>query len=163
MRFHQVLLDGASRRPERTALHWIDRDRRMSYADAAAGMERVAAALASLGVKKGDRVGIFAHNGLDYVLAMFGAWRLGAISAHINVQYADTLDYYLADCTPSVLIYTGDHLPAIQRHRAGAKSVNHYIYFDGAQEGALSWSELMKENFRLPPDEVRDADGAHLS
>jgi acyl-CoA synthetase (AMP-forming)/AMP-acid ligase II len=72
-------------------------------------MERVAGALAALGVKKGDRVGIFAHNGNDYVLAMFGAWRLGAISAHVNVQYADTLDYYLADCTPSVLIYTGDH------------------------------------------------------
>ena len=73
----------------------MDRDRRLTYAEAAAGMERVAGALAALGVKKGDRVGIFAHNGIDYVLAMFGAWRLGAISAHVNVQYADTLDYYL--------------------------------------------------------------------
>lgn len=27
------------------------------------------------------------------------------------MQYADTLDYYLDDCTPSVLIHTGDHLP----------------------------------------------------
>ena len=57
-------------------------------------MDRVAGALAELGVRKGDRVGIFAHNGLDYLYAMFGAWRLGAISTHVSVQYADELDYY---------------------------------------------------------------------
>ncbi len=163
MRLHQLLLDGAARRPARTALHWIDRDRRLTYAEAAAGMERVAGALAALGVKKGDRVGIFAHNGNDYVLAMFGAWRLGAISAHINVQYADTLDYYLADCTPSVLIYTGDHLPTIQRHRAAARSVQHYICMDGPQEGALSWPELLASSKNANPPNVSDSDGAHLS
>ncbi|MGH8741336.1 MAG: class I adenylate-forming enzyme family protein [Burkholderiales bacterium] len=163
MKFHQLLLDGAGRRPEKTALHWLDRDRRLTYAEAAAGMERVAAGLAALGVKKGDRVGIFAHNGLDYVLAMFGAWRLGAISAHINVQYADTLDYYLADCTPSVLIYTGDHLPTIQRHRAGAKSVKHYICMDGPQDGALAWNEVFASKGSPPAISVADTDGAHLS
>ncbi|HUF81389.1 MAG TPA: class I adenylate-forming enzyme family protein [Burkholderiales bacterium] len=163
MKFHQLLVDGASRRPDQTALHWVDRDRRLTYAEAAAGMERVAGALATLGVKKGDRVGIFAHNGNDYVLAMFGAWRLGAISAHINVQYADTLDYYLGDCTPSVLIYTGDHLPTIQRHRAAAKSVKHYICMDGPQEGALAWNDLLKSAPAAPPASLQDADGAHLS
>lgn len=163
MRFQQLLLDGAGRRPDQTALHWVDRDRRLTYAEAAAGMERVAGALAALGVRKGDRVGIFAHNGLDYVLAMFGAWRLGAISAHINVQYADTLDYYLADCTPSVLVYTGDHLATIQRHRSAAKSVKHYLCMDGPQEGALAWSELLASSREIPPASVSDADGAHLS
>jgi long-chain acyl-CoA synthetase len=163
LKFPQLLIDGANRRPNQTALHWIDRDRRLTYAEAAAGMERVAGAFSELGVKKGDRVGIFAHNGNDYVLAMFGAWRIGAISAHINVQYADTLDYYLADCTPSVLIYTGDHLPTIQRHRAGAKSVKHYICMDGPQEGALAWNELIKSAPQAPPVSVQDGDGAHLS
>jgi len=163
LRFHQLLLDGAHRRPERTALHWIDRDRRLTWAQAAAGMERVAGALASLGVGKGDRVAIFAHNGNDYALAMFGAWRLGAISAHVNVQYADTLDYYLNDCTPGVLLYTGDHLPTIQRHRAAAKSVKHYVCFDGPQEGALSWPDLISSSRDIPSVQVSDSDGAHLS
>ena len=31
-------------------------------------MDRVAGALAALGVGRGDRVGIFAHNGLDYLI-----------------------------------------------------------------------------------------------
>ncbi len=163
MKLQQLLRDGANRRPDATALHWVDRDRRLTWAAAAEAMERVAGALASLGVKKGDRVAIFAHNGIDYVLAMFGAWRLGAISAHVNVQYADTLDYYLNDCTPSVLIYTGDHLETIQRHRAAATSVRHYVCFDGPQEGALAWSELLSGAATPPPEDVQDHDGAHLS
>jgi long-chain acyl-CoA synthetase len=163
LKFHQLLVDGANRRPDKTALHWVDRDRRLTYAEAAAGMERVAGALAALGLKRGDRVGIFAHNGNDYVLVMFGAWRLGAISAHVNVQYADTLDYYLTDCTPSVLIYTGDHHATIQRHRAAAKSVKHYICLDGPQEGALAWSEVLAAAKEPPAVTVNDSDGAHLS
>ena len=163
MLFQQLLRDGANRTPDKIALRWVERDRALTYAEAVAQMDRMAGALGSLGVGKGDRVGIFAHNGNDYVLAMFGAWRLGAISAHINVQYADTLDYYLADCTPSVLIYTGDHLPTIQRHRAAAKSVKHYICMDGPQEGALAWSELLASANEIPSANVSDADGAHLS
>ena len=61
----------------------------LSYADALVTAERVAGGLAALGVGRGDRVGIFAHNGLDYLAAMFGAWRLGAICALVNLQYAD--------------------------------------------------------------------------
>jgi long-chain acyl-CoA synthetase len=163
LKLHQLLLDGAARRPSATALHWIDRDRRLTWAEAAASMERVAGALASLGVKKGDRVAIFAHNGIDYVLAMFGAWRLGAISAHVNVQYADTLEYYVNDCTPRVLIYTGDHLHTIERHRAAARSVKHFICFDGPQENALSWNELLQSASNAPDVSVQDSDGAHLS
>ena len=54
-------------------------------------MDRMAGALHALGVRKGDRVGVFAHNGLDYLLALFGAWRLGAIAALVNVKFADEL------------------------------------------------------------------------
>ncbi|MCB9108333.1 MAG: AMP-binding protein [Anaerolineales bacterium] len=65
------------RHPDAVALHWIDRDRKLTYRQAVAEMERVAGALAALGVGHGDRVGILAHNGMDYPHIMFGAWRLG--------------------------------------------------------------------------------------
>jgi len=67
-----------------------------------------------------------------------------------------TLDYYLADCTPSVLIYNRDHLPTIQRHRAAARSVQHYICMDGPQEGALSWPELLASSKNAEPPDVSD-------
>src|SRR5260370_654217 len=108
MLMHQLLIDGADRTPDRLALHWVDRDVALTYEQAVVAMESMAGALASLGVGKGDRVAVFAHNGMDYLVAMFGTWRLGAISALVNVQFADELDYYYADHTPSVVVYTDD-------------------------------------------------------
>ncbi|HSB85579.1 MAG TPA: class I adenylate-forming enzyme family protein [Ilumatobacteraceae bacterium] len=163
MLFQQLLRDGANRTPDKIALRWVERDRALTYAEAVEQMDRMAGALGSLGVGKGDRVGIFAHNGIDYLAAMFGAWRLGAISALVNLQYADTLDYYVNDCQPKVLIYTGDHLATIDRHRANLPSVEHYVCMDGPQPGAFGLAELVASASSAPPDITAESDVAHLS
>jgi long-chain acyl-CoA synthetase len=163
MLLQQLLVDGADRTPEKTAFHWVERGRTLSYADAVAGMERVAGALASLGVERGDRVGVFAHNGMDYLLAMFGTWRLGAVCALVNVQYADRLDYYVNDAEPKVLIYTGDHHPTIERHRPNLPSVRHYVCLDGPREGSVAWGDLLESAAPPPPDRTAEDDVAHLS
>jgi hypothetical protein len=46
---HRLLLDGAERTPDKLALHWVDRDVALTYAQAAIAMEHMAGALASLG------------------------------------------------------------------------------------------------------------------
>jgi long-chain acyl-CoA synthetase len=163
MLLQQLLLDGANRTPEKTAFHWVERGRSLSYADAVGQMERVAGALSGLGVGRGDRVGVFAHNGMDYLLSMFGAWRLGAICALVNVQYADRLGYYVNDAEPRVLIYTGDHHETIERHRAALRSVEHFVCLDGAREGSLSWPELVDSANAPPGDRSEETDVAHLS
>src|SRR6202162_4825005 len=143
MLMHQLLIDGAERTPDRLALHWVDRDIALPYEKAVLAMEGMAGALASLGVGKGDRVAVFAHNGMDYLIAIFGTWRIGAISALVNVQFADELDYYYADHTPSVVIYTHDMAEAVRRAAHSAGSGGHLICMDGPQDGALSLPELM--------------------
>ncbi len=159
----QLLIDGANRAPERKAFVWVDRERSLTYAQAAEEMERVAGGLASLGVGHGDRVAVFAHNGLDYLLAMFGAWRLGAIAALVNVAYAEQLEYYLNDCDPKVLLYTGDAFEAVERSRRQVRSIEHYVCFDGPQPGATSWPELLAAAPPPPADPARESDIAHLS
>ncbi len=163
MLFQQLLRDGADRTPDKAALHWVERGRTLSYAEAVAAMDQVAGALAGLGVGRGDRVGIFAHNGMDYLTAMFGTWRLGAISALVNLQYADTLDYYVNDAQPRVLIYTHDYHDAIEANRARLGSVEHYVCMDGPQAGALSWPELLANAPAAPRDVPQERDVAHLS
>ncbi len=81
-------------------------------------MERYAGALHHLGVRKGDRVTIFAHNGMDYLLGLFACWRIGAIAALVNVRFADELEYYFADHEPDVVIYTHDMLDPVAPRRA---------------------------------------------
>lgn len=163
MLLQQLLVDGASRTPEKTAFHWVERGRSLSYASAVAAMEEAAGALAGLGVEQGDRVGVFAHNGMDYLLAMFGTWRLGAICALVNLQYADRLDYFINDSEPKVLIYTGDHHETIERHRPSLRSVRHYVCLEGPREGSLGWNGLLDGASSPPPDPTEEDDVAHLS
>ena len=160
---HQVLIEGAQRTPEKLALHWVDRDVALTYEQAVGGMERMAGALASLAISKGDRVTIFAHNGMDYLLAMFGAWRIGAVAAVVNVQFAKELDYYLADHTPSAVIYTHDMAEFVRRAAKSVRTVRHLICMDGPQEGAMSLPELMDARLTAPADPGDENAIAHLA
>jgi long-chain acyl-CoA synthetase len=163
MLMHQVLVDGAQRTPEKLALHWVDRNVALTYAQAVVRMDDMAGALASLGVGRGDRVTIFAHNGMDYLLAMFGAWRIGAIAAVVNVQFAAELDYYLADHTPTIVIYTHDMVEPVRRAAQSVGTVRHLICMDGPQQGALSLPELMSAKLPAPVDPADETAIAHLA
>jgi long-chain acyl-CoA synthetase len=160
---HQLLRDGAERSPDKIAFKWVDRDRALTFAAAVAEMERFAGALHHLGVCEGDRVTVFAHNGLDYLMAMFACWRIGAIAALVNVRFADELDYYLNDHQPSVLIYTHDQYTAVARAARGVAALRHLVCMDGPQAGAESLPDLLAAGFPAPADPADDSAVAHLS
>jgi long-chain acyl-CoA synthetase len=162
MLFHQLLLDAAMRRPDQTAWRWVDRDRAQTYAEAAQAMDRMAGILTELGVGKGDRVTIFAHNGLDYLVAMLGAWRIGAISALVNVKFADELPYYFADHEPSVVVYTHDMAGPVRQAAASAPSIRQLLCMDGPQDGALSLPDMMAADLKPAGDPWDDEAIAHL-
>ena len=163
MLLHRLLAQGAARNPDKTALGWVKRDRSLSYAEAAEATDRVAAGLASLDIQRGDRVGVFAHSGLDYLLAMFGAWRAGAVAALVDLGRAGELACYFGDCRPKVAIYTHDYFETIDRNRKALDSVETYVCLDGAQPGAMDWAEILGCAGAPPADAAGDGDIAHLS
>jgi long-chain acyl-CoA synthetase len=163
MLMHQLLRDGAARTPGKVALRWVDRDVALTFADSVTAMDHFAGVLHALGVRKGDRVTIFAHNGMDYLLGLFACWRVGAIAALVNVHFADELDYYFADHTPSVVIYTHDMADKVRAARQKAASIKHLICMDGPQEGAESLPTLLAAGLPAPPDPADEDAIAHLS
>jgi long-chain acyl-CoA synthetase len=163
MLMHQLLSDAAERAPDKLAFCWVDRKKTLTYAQAVAAMERMAGALHDCGVRRGDRVGVFAHNGMDYLLAMLGAWRIGAIAALVNIKFADELEYYWADHEPKVAIYTHDMRDVVMRAQRAVRAVQTLICMDGPQEGALSLPDLMNAGFPAPPDPRDENAIAHLS
>jgi long-chain acyl-CoA synthetase len=61
---------------------------KISYREMDAITDRLAAGLAELGVKKGDRVGIFMPNTPQFVMAYFAVLKLGGIVVAINPLYS---------------------------------------------------------------------------
>jgi acyl-CoA synthetase (AMP-forming)/AMP-acid ligase II len=163
MLLHQLLSDGAARQREKLAIRWVDRNKTLTYAEAAESVSSFAGALHDLGVRPGDRVTIFAHNGMDYVLGMFACWRIGAISALVNVKFADELEYYFNDHSPSVVIYTHDMVDAVGRAAGQCGSIRRLVCMDGAQDGAESLPDLLAARLPAPPDPGNEDAIAHLS
>ena len=161
--FNDMLRKAAWRLPDQPFIYWSDRKRSLTYAEGEMQSDKLAGALAMLGVQKTDRVAIFAHNGLDYVIAMFGIWKLGAISAHISVLQKDNLEYFVKDSAPKVMIYTGDMHGAIEEIRIKNLEIEHFICFDGKKDFSHGWSELLDAAPARPDVHVSDLDAAHLS
>ena len=61
---------------------------KITYKEMSAITDRFAAGLASIGVKKGDRVGIFIPNSPQFVMAYFAILKLGGIVVATNPMYS---------------------------------------------------------------------------
>lgn len=92
--FHTILARRATARPERVAI--VDRGRRVTYADLAARVERVAAGLSGLGIRAGDVVTIQLPNWAEFAYVFFALERLGAVANQIGPDFRSReVDYIL--------------------------------------------------------------------
>ncbi|HEY1531983.1 MAG TPA: AMP-binding protein [Galbitalea sp.] len=72
---------------EREALVDCASARRWTYAELAADVDAVAHGLLALGLRKGDRVGIWAPNCAEWTLVQYATARIGVILVNINPAY----------------------------------------------------------------------------
>jgi len=127
--------------PNREALLELATGQHYTYAQLNARANRLANFLqARLGVQKGDRVSILAHNSVAYVDLFYGLAKIGAILAPLNWRLvARELTYIVNDCQPKVLIGGPDFLDVLNELRPQV-NVEHYVSVEGAPlEGALSY------------------------
>ena len=84
---HHGSRDAAIFAADGITLSWYDLQRRS---------DEVAAALLALGIRRGNRVGIWAPNRVEWLLVQFGTARIGAILVNINPAYRSSeLEYAL--------------------------------------------------------------------
>ena len=92
--------------PEREALVVAHQRYRATYAELWLQVDRVARALIAHGVRKGDRVGIWAPNRHEWVVTQFATARVGAILVTINPGYkAAELRHALNTAGVSLLVH----------------------------------------------------------
>ncbi len=159
-------LDVAARRwGERTAV--VDGDQRYAYAELRQRALRAANGLAGLGVRKGDRVAICLPNGMDWVVAFFGAVYAGAVVVPLNTALsARELQYQVGHSGASVLIvcasYRNRDYLAVARQVAAAVPHRPRLVVagaDGSEEDVLPWARLTldaPDDVALPSLDVSD-------
>ena len=83
----QVLADTARRFPDRDALVVCHQGVRLTWAELDREATRTARGLAGLGLRPGDRAGIWAANCLEWILLQHGAARAGVVLVNVNPAY----------------------------------------------------------------------------
>jgi len=82
-----ALAEFARTQPDRPAM--LFKGARVTYGELDRLSDACAAAFAALGVGRGDRVGLLLPNCPQFVIAEFGAWKIGAIVAPLNPIYTE--------------------------------------------------------------------------
>ncbi len=158
----------------------------VSYADLRAQADRVAKALAAIGISKGNRVGILLPNRAEWLACAFGALKLGAVVVPINTLFrAPELTYALRHADVTVLFCVARFLkhayvdtlrricPALDRSQpplvaAELPALRHVIVFgDDRPRGTGGFDAFIEAGTAVSDDwlaaaeaEVSDADAA---
>ena len=106
-----MLERSASVWPENTAIAFLGKH--LTYRELLHEAERFSAVLTSLGVSRGDRVGLLLPNSPQYVIAYYAAVRIGAVVVGNNPLYTKReLSHQLADAGIKVMVVLDQLYPA---------------------------------------------------
>ena len=95
----------AEQHPDRPAVVVRHQNIRLTYAELNARVDALAAGFLAIGLRPGERVGIWSPNNLEWILTQFAAAKAGLILVNINPAYrAHELEYVLAKVECSALI-----------------------------------------------------------
>jgi len=159
----QAFDEATDRDPGRTAVVFYGRS--ISYRELRESTDRLACALARLGLKKGDRVALYLVNSPQFIIAYFAALKCGAIVTPISPVYTShEVRYQLEDsgaraviCQDAlyekvartgvrlelvVVTNVGEYLPALKRLLARKTPIS----------GSVHWlQDLLKAHPATPP------------
>src|SRR3954454_8951435 len=130
-----------------------------TYAELDERANRFASALLGHGVRRGDRVAVMARNGVDSVVAYFGALKVGAAFSGINPLFRDAeVAAQLSHLEPAVVVAGAGFVPTIDRVR-GQVAVPNWFVLGDAVDGWESVSDLLASGDPGEPDcEVTEED-----
>ncbi|MGE5698954.1 MAG: amino acid adenylation domain-containing protein [Deltaproteobacteria bacterium] len=104
---HQLLSDSAAKHPERDAVMFQGRS--MTYAELDRRSDSLSRALRGMGVRAGDRVGIFMNKSIESIVFLFGILKAGA--AYVPIDYlapAARLEYIVDNCGIRIMFATAE-------------------------------------------------------
>jgi fatty-acyl-CoA synthase len=132
--------------------------RRLTYAELDAEVEALARGLVGRGVAKGDRVGIWAPNCLEWFLVQYATARIGAILVTVNPAYrTHELRYVLEQAGIGLLVSATAFKTS--DYRAMVAAVGHE---DVVFVGDPSWQSLLDGGQDLPAVTLRPDDPINI-
>ncbi|MDZ4825368.1 MAG: long-chain fatty acid--CoA ligase [Actinomycetota bacterium] len=132
---HGRTVNGASE-----CVTWMgDGARRATFAEVGDNADRLAAALAKLGVQPGDRVGTFMWNDQEHLEAYFAIPGMGAVLHTLNIRlFPEQLAYVINHAQDKVIIVDDSIVPLLARVAAELSTVEAFIVVGDGDASVLA-------------------------
>ncbi len=97
MTLGRILDETAAKFPDNDAVVYVDRDYRQTYREFVSVVDDLARGLMALGVKRGDKVALWATNVPYWVALQFATAKIGAVLLTVNTNYRESELRYLLE------------------------------------------------------------------
>ena len=172
--FSQVLDQMVEEFPDQYAFRFTTLDYTRTYSQFRDDVDRFARALLALGVKKGDKVAIWATNVPQWYITFWATVKIGAVLVTVNTSYKiHEAEYLLRQSDTHTLVMIdgfkdSDYVGIIKEicpelatleHRMPLHSqrlpfLRNIITVDSKQPGCLTWEEALEQGEKIPAELV---------
>ena len=101
-----LLIKYKDRHPDKTAIHDLDQEKKITWGELHDLANRMASFLAERGIEKGDRVALLSDETLEKLICWLGIWRAGAVVCPTNVEMnAAHMNRLLGHIEPKLILW----------------------------------------------------------
>lgn len=126
----------------------IDGDRSFTWFEFGNRCERLAAALATIGIQRGDRVAYLSLNNHQLIEGYYAVPMANAVVMPLNVRLSPPeFIGILNHAAARVLLYEPDFAPLVEHFRAHCPSIERYVALDGEYESLLEAAEPQRPDY----------------
>ena len=144
----------------RPAWFEVDDQRVITFAEYKNRVDRLACGLQAVGIKKGDRIGAFGKNSLEFFCLYGAAGALGAIVLPINWRLSvEEVLFNLNDCEPVMLFVDPEYQEMIGTAKEKLPSVKHYYSMKSSGVDFAGFDSLLKNDGNFQAADVSVDDG----
>jgi acyl-CoA synthetase (AMP-forming)/AMP-acid ligase II len=159
-----LLRDAASRFEGAPAV--VDPPVTMTFGELGAAVDQAAGAVVAAGVDPGDRVGIWAPNLHEWIVAALGTLAAGGVLVPINTRFKGDEAAYVLGRSRARLLFTvagfldTDYVELLRRADAPPKDLEQVVVLRGdAPDGTIGWDRFLasaEDGAELPPVMAED-------
>jgi len=140
---HQTVLHWAERTPDKEAFI-CGRDR-LTYRETATKVQQLAGVLSRLGVRRGDRVGVYLNRSIETAIALHGIMLAGAAYVPLDPKASpERIRFQLEDCGLRVVVTNGSQQKNWARTQVQGTGLESIVGLADVPEGlsGISWTEV---------------------
>jgi acyl-CoA synthetase (AMP-forming)/AMP-acid ligase II len=154
----ELLESRARLAPDELFLLSAEDGRQLTYVEFDRAVNRAAALLASHGITRGNVVSLLMPNSVEYIVAYFGCWKLGALAGPVDSLLKEhELEFVLNNSEAKTILVNSEFDERVENLRARLPHLRSVIHFDDEAKATKEFAEKRSTNLSLP-DIDRDDD-----